>query len=107
MTLLFAFSGLEAARKIAANRKHQIFESDWTERKWSWPLTPGKNGFVGTVHGIDKSTGSVDFPNVTVTFPVLWANRNADTSENQLFHEYWWPEGTLGDGTRIKPGNYT
>jgi hypothetical protein len=34
-------------------------------------------------------------------------NRNADTSENQLNHEYWWPEGKLGDGSMISPGNYT
>lgn len=68
---------------------------------------PGENGYIGTVHGIDKSTGSVDYPNLTVTFPVRWVNRNADTSSNQLFHEYWWPEGKLGDGTTIKPGNYT
>ncbi|KAH8881920.1 subtilisin-like protein [Thozetella sp. PMI_491] len=73
----------------SAQIRWDIFESDWTERKWSWPLTAGKNGFVGTVHGIDKSTGSVDYPNVT------------------LLHEYWWPEGKLGDGAKIKPGNYT
>ncbi|KAI9164185.1 subtilase [Paramyrothecium foliicola] len=91
----------------SAQIRWDIFESDWTERKWSWPLTPGKNGYVGTVHGLDKSTGSVDYPNVTVTFPVVWVNRNADTSENQLYHEYWWPEGKLGDGSQIKPGNYT
>ncbi|CAI6030114.1 unnamed protein product [Clonostachys chloroleuca] len=90
----------------SAQIRWDIFESDWTERKWSWPLTPGKNGYVGSVHGIDKSTGSVDYPNVTVTFPVQWVNRNADTSDNQLNHEYWWPEGKLGDGTKIKPGNY-
>jgi len=59
------------------------------------------------VHGIDKSTGSVDYPNVTITFPAVWTHRNADEDDSQINHEYWWPEGLLGDGSKIKPGNYT
>jgi len=23
-----------------------------------------------------------------------------------LNHEYWWPEGKLGNGEKLKPGNY-
>jgi subtilisin family serine protease len=109
----YADTALDFPRIVArlkwgsAQIRWDIFESDWTERKWSWPLVPGKNGYVGTVHGIDKSTGSVDYPNITVTFPVLWVNRNADAAELQLNHEYWWPEGKLGDGSEIQPGNYT
>ncbi|KAG9256585.1 subtilase [Emericellopsis atlantica] len=90
----------------SAQIRWDIFESDWTERKWSWPLTPGDNGYVGTVHGLDKSTGSVDYPNITVTFPVVWTNRNGDAAENQLLHEYWWPQGLLGNGSKIEPGKY-
>ncbi|KAK8027822.1 PII-type proteinase [Apiospora marii] len=84
-----------------------IFEESWTERQWTWPLKVGEKGYVGTVHGIDKSTGSVDYPNITVTFPVEWVNRNADEAELELNHEYWWPDGELGNGEKIKPGNYT
>ncbi|KAK8055112.1 Minor extracellular protease vpr [Apiospora rasikravindrae] len=91
----------------SAQIRWDIFEEDWTEREWTWPLKVGENGYVGAVHGIDKSTGSADYPNVTVTFPVAWAHRNADGSELQRFHEYWWPEGKLGGGEKIKPGNYT
>lgn len=84
----------------------QIFEENWTERKWTWPLVPGKDGYIGTVHGIDKSTGQTDFPNVTVTFPVVWTNRNADEADWQILHEYWWPEGKLGDLKKIPKGTY-
>ncbi|KAK8050229.1 Minor extracellular protease vpr [Apiospora phragmitis] len=91
----------------SAQIRWDIFEESWTERDWQWPLKVGENGYVGTVHGIDKSTGSVDYPNITVTFPVTWAHRNADEAELQLNHEYWWPEGKLGNGEKIKPGNYS
>ncbi|KAK8137945.1 hypothetical protein PG984_001325 [Apiospora sp. TS-2023a] len=84
-----------------------IFEESWTEREWTWPLKVGEKGYVGTVHGIDKSMGSVDYPNITVTFPVEWVNRNADEAVLQLDHEYWWPEGKLGNGEKLKPGNYS
>ncbi|KAK6865319.1 subtilase [Apiospora arundinis] len=91
----------------SAQIRWDIFEDSWTEREWKWPLKVGENGYVGTVHGIDKSTGSVDWPNVTVTFPVTWAHRNADEALLQLNHEYWWPEGKLGNGEKLKPGNYS
>ncbi|KAK8088381.1 hypothetical protein PG997_003342 [Apiospora hydei] len=91
----------------SAQIRWDIFEENWTEREWKWPLKAGENGYVGTVHGIDKSTGSVDYPNITVTFPVTWAHRNADQAQLQLNHEYWWPEGKLGNGEKIKSGNYT
>ncbi|KAI1259503.1 hypothetical protein F5Y18DRAFT_295746 [Xylariaceae sp. FL1019] len=84
-----------------------IFQSNWTESQWKWPLKAGKHGYVGTVHGIDKSTGGVDYPNVTVTFPVRWVHRNADEDDWQITHEYWWPEGKLGNGDKIAPGTYT
>ncbi|KAI0151552.1 subtilisin-like protein [Xylariaceae sp. FL1272] len=91
----------------SAQVRWDIFESNWTEYQWKWPLKTGKNGYVGTVQGIDKSTGGVDYPNVTVTFPVPWVHRNADEDDWQINHEYWWPEGKLGDGNKIAPGNYT
>ncbi|KAF5495352.1 Minor extracellular protease vpr [Colletotrichum siamense] len=87
-----------------------IFEAGWDESRWtSYPPVVGENGYVGTATGYRGSPSQANFDparddkNWTVAFPLVNIFR---TSIETARHRVWWLGG-LGDGTDIKPGNYT
>ncbi|KAI0595755.1 subtilase [Biscogniauxia sp. FL1348] len=87
-----------------------IFEPDWNESKWTWPLVPGENGYIGPATSW-VNAGKVSYfdpdlydPDDTYTYPVLDVTRNAYTTLSAS--EYWW-FGKLGNGSQIANGNYT
>ncbi|KAI5917669.1 subtilase [Camillea tinctor] len=87
-----------------------IFEPDWEESQWTWPLVPGENGYVGPATSW-TGAGQVSYfdpdlydPNDTYTYPILDETRNAYTTLSA--NEYWW-FGKLGNGSQIANGNYT
>ncbi|KAF9871425.1 hypothetical protein CkaCkLH20_11072 [Colletotrichum karsti] len=87
-----------------------IFEGGWDEIRWtSYPPVVGENGFVGTVAAYRGSPSQANFDPArddrkwTAAFPLVNIFR---TSIETARHHVWWLGG-LGDGTDIKPGNYT
>ncbi|KAI1498894.1 subtilase [Biscogniauxia marginata] len=87
-----------------------IFEADWEESQWTWPLVAGENGYIGPgtswVNAGKMSYFDPDRydPDETFTYPVLDVTRNAFTIFSGS--EYWW-FGKLGNGSQIANGNYT
>ncbi|KAF6821717.1 serine endopeptidase [Colletotrichum musicola] len=87
-----------------------IFEAGWDESKWtSYPPVVGENGYFGTVAAYRGSPSQANFDPAnddrkwTASFPLVNIFR---TSIETARHHVWWLGG-LGDGTDIKPGNYT
>lgn len=82
-----------------------IFEANWPERKWKWPLVQGQNGYIGTAtfwRGSQATwfDGEKDDSNDIVNFPDMYLNR-------QYSHFYIWL-GQLTNGSVIASGrNYT
>ncbi|GAB0132019.1 hypothetical protein EsDP_00000469 [Epichloe bromicola] len=81
-----------------------IFERDWTELEWQYPLVIGKGGYIGSatsVRDADKflwfDSSLVDI-NDTISFPLTRVSRG---------HQRFWWFGKLSNGTKIAPGNYS
>ncbi|KAI9150495.1 C6 finger domain transcription factor dbaA [Paramyrothecium foliicola] len=89
--------------------RYDIFERGWNERKWSWPLVAGKNGYVGSGTwwvGAGQVPQWFDTqgwnPDETNDYP----NRETDRNSADGYSEYWW-FGKLANGTKIANGDYT
>ncbi|KAK5651948.1 hypothetical protein OQA88_11490 [Cercophora sp. LCS_1] len=87
-----------------------LFESGWTEDKWTYPPVPGKNGYIGSATYYAKLESGITFnpksmdANQTSPFPVPFLPR---TSAYGWFDRPFWWMGKLANGSYIAPGNYT
>ncbi|TLD15296.1 hypothetical protein PspLS_10770 [Pyricularia sp. CBS 133598] len=95
-----------------------IFESNWSESKWTYPLTPGANGFVDAVsHYTGPSLsqeGNFGAPPYNLSdpfyssqmapFPQRFLSRHSTFNPGE--QKYWWM-GKMANGSQITPGNYT
>ncbi|KAF4468071.1 serine endopeptidase [Fusarium albosuccineum] len=86
-----------------------IFDKDWDESQWTFPLTPGEDGYVGpAAYWVGSGVLASYFdprrydPNDTLTYPIVDVSHNTVGTSN----EYWW-FGKLGNGSQIELGNYT
>jgi hypothetical protein len=84
-----------------------IFAANWTDSAWSYPLTPGQNGYVGSATGFANAESQYSFDPAfddetnVFAFPV----QDEWRTPGSYYHEFWWL-GRLADGTQIKPGSY-
>ncbi|TLD03253.1 uncharacterized protein PgNI_12478 [Pyricularia grisea] len=95
-----------------------IFQSNWSESEWTYPLTPGANGFVNAVsHYTGPSLSSEGdfgappynlsdpyYSNQMEPFPLKFLTRLSTYNPNEK--KYWWM-GKMANGSQIAPGNYT
>ncbi|EJT69748.1 hypothetical protein GGTG_12631 [Gaeumannomyces tritici R3-111a-1] len=85
-----------------------MFESGWTEDRWSYPPVVGENGYVGSATSYDATyLGSVFNPatmrvNDTFPFPIQGVVRN---SGNIGQYHFWWL-GAMANGSQITSGKY-
>ncbi|KAH7305209.1 serine endopeptidase [Stachybotrys elegans] len=90
-----------------------IYESGWTESRWSYPPVVGQNGYVGAATSFkdvqqwpwfDPAENDKDN---TVPFPIRALSRSVYLSPvlGYTTHEFYWL-GKLANGTYIAPGNY-
>ncbi|KAH7367773.1 subtilisin Carlsberg [Plectosphaerella cucumerina] len=91
--------------------RYDIFEKGWTERSWTWPLVPGKNGYVGSATSwvgagqVPKWFDDQGWnPDETTDYPRVNTGR-AGSMASSTKSEYWW-FGKLTDGTKIPQGEY-
>ncbi|KKA30584.1 hypothetical protein TD95_001094 [Thielaviopsis punctulata] len=84
-----------------------IYESGWTESKWSYPPTVGKNGYIGSVSiwapglsgGVSTFNPATDDAADVLTFPL------SDWYRENNYQLLWL--GALNNGSQIAPGNYS
>lgn len=98
--------------------KKQIFQSNWSESQWTYPPTPGANGFVDAVsHYTGPSLsqeGNFGAPPYNLSdpfyssqmepFPQRFLSRLSTFNPGE--QKYWWM-GKMANGSQIAPGNYT
>lgn len=82
----------------------QIFDANWPEKSWTWPLVAKKNGYIGTAtywRGSRATTfdSTKDDAKDVIAFPATFLNR-------QYADVFIWL-GQLTNGSVIVPGNYT
>lgn len=81
----------------------QIFERDWTELEWNYPLEIGKDRYIGSATSVRNSDKYLRFDasvidiDDTISFPLMRVPRG--------YQRFWW-FGKLANGTHIAPGNY-
>lgn len=80
----------------------QIYESGWDESSWSYPPTPGQDGYVGSVVDVLEII-SLQPPPRPHPFPLEFYPR----SDTDGFTErnYAW-QGELAHGAWVEPGSY-
>ncbi|TLS27276.1 hypothetical protein PpBr36_04001 [Pyricularia pennisetigena] len=95
-----------------------IFHSNWSESEWTYPPTPGANGFVDAVsHYTGPSLsdeGVFGAPPYNLSdpfyssqmepFPQRFISRHSTYNPGE--QKYWWM-GKMANGSQIAPGNYT
>ncbi|KAI6308103.1 hypothetical protein MCOR34_007347 [Pyricularia oryzae] len=95
-----------------------IFQSNWSESQWTYPPTPGANGFVDAVsHYTGPSLsqeGNFGAPPYNLSdpfyssqmepFPQRFLSRLSTFNPGE--QKYWWM-GKMANGSQIAPGNYT
>lgn len=85
-----------------------VYESGWTEDRWSYPPVVGENGYVGSATSFaDTHVGTVFDPatmreNNTFAFPIQGVVRDTGTIGN---YQFWWL-GALANGSQIASGRY-
>ncbi|KAH8890436.1 subtilase [Thozetella sp. PMI_491] len=81
-----------------------IFEEGWKERKWTYPLVVGQNGYLGSVASFALAgqqsvfDPSTDDENNVVALPAM------DIARHTVY-EFWWL-GRFANGSAIVPGKY-
>ncbi|TWU78159.1 hypothetical protein ED733_007594 [Metarhizium rileyi] len=81
-----------------------IFEADWNELEWQYPLEIGEGQYVGSATSVRDSDKFLWFDvskvNIddTISFPLTRIPRG--------YQRFWW-FGKLSNGSQITPGNYT
>ncbi|KAH7327721.1 peptidase S8/S53 domain-containing protein [Stachybotrys elegans] len=85
-----------------------IFESGWSESRWTYPPTVGEDGYIGSATSWTRSVyqapfdPAVDDAEDVVPFPMVDLTRNAPTNAGT---GYFWLGG-LANGTQIGSGSY-
>lgn len=108
----------QTKRHCAHTSTKQIFQSNWSESQWTYPPTPGANGFVDAVsHYTGPSLsqeGNFGAPPYNLSdpfyssqmepFPQRFLSRLSTFNPGE--QKYWWM-GKMANGSQIAPGNYT
>lgn len=90
--------------------RFDIYEAGQSERAWTYPPVPGKDGYIGPAASWVGS-GNPQIPifnpaqynfDETFTYPETNVPRSILTSTD----EHWW-FGKLGNGSYVVPGTYT
>ncbi|RSL45191.1 hypothetical protein CEP54_014377 [Fusarium duplospermum] len=91
--------------------RYDIFEKGYKESEWKWPLTPGKNNYVGSgtwwvgMGQVPKWFDDQGWnPDETTDYPLVNEGRAAAMPGYDK-REYWW-FGKLANGTKIARGEY-
>ncbi|KAM0321539.1 hypothetical protein ACHAQA_010029 [Verticillium albo-atrum] len=91
--------------------RYDIFAKGWKERAWTWPLVPGKNGYIGSgtwwvgMGQVPKWFDDQGWnPDETTDYPLINTVRAAGMPGYDK-NEYWW-FGKLANGTKIADGEY-
>ncbi|SPN99117.1 uncharacterized protein DNG_02152 [Cephalotrichum gorgonifer] len=85
--------------------RFDLFESGWNESSWSYPPTPGENGYVGTIVDV-REIIALEPPPTRNYFPLENLPRSASREVNSFTaRQYSW-QGELAHGGWIEPGTY-